>query len=88
MSDRELYLRIRRSNSSKFWLRTQYEIMNQPVPEYLKEHACSSDTDKRPRSFEFASLYKKHHNITEITDIKDYRKEYIWYRRHGKCRWE
>lgn len=89
MTDRELYLRIRRSNNSRKWLRCQYELLNQPVPEYLKNNNCRTNNKKKSKSYLFCELYKKHHNITVVVDIKDYRREYMYYRRHGnKCRWE
>lgn len=84
MTDRELYLRIRRSNSSRIWLRNQYELLGNKVPTYLE----NPQHNEQKRTTVFQELYKKHYNITELSIDKKYRREYMYYRRHGKCRWE
>lgn len=84
MTDKELYQRIRRSNSSRMWLRKQYELLGNKVPTYLD----NTQHNEQKRTNRFLELYKKHYNITEVSIDKNYKREYMYYRRHGKCRWE
>lgn len=37
---------------------------------------------------DFGIKFKEHYGITSIENVKLHRKEYRWYLRHGKCRWE
>lgn len=37
---------------------------------------------------EFSKKFREHFSYDIITDYKEYGKEYAWYKRYGKCRWE
>ena len=45
--------------------------------------------EKKPRSYEFGRKYKKHFGMSTCTNMKQYNREYAYYRYHkyGKCRW-
>lgn len=47
----------------------------------------SKGLEGRPKS-EFGRKFIEHYGITKFQDNKLYNKEFGWYRRHNKCRWE
>ena len=84
MTDSELYHHMRRSVNQVDWLRKQYELLGNKMPEPEKPKKQVNHPGKG-----FAKLYKAHHNIDKIIDKNDYCREYIYYVYHnGKCRWD
>ena len=81
MTDSELYHRMRRSVNQIEWLRQQYELLGNKMPEKPKKQVNHPGKG-------FAKLYKEHFNLDKIVDKKDYCREYIYYVYHGKCRWD
>lgn len=48
----------------------------------------NSDLRRGPRS-KFGRKYQAHFGISRDTNVKQYKREYNYYRyHHGKCRWE
>ena len=48
----------------------------------------NSDSHKGKPSSEFGAKFKEHFGQSRYENAKKFDKEYMWYRRHGKCRWE
>jgi len=43
---------------------------------------------KKQHNFSFATKFKNHYNISIKDNEKLYLREYWWFRKHHKCRWE
>lgn len=60
-------------------------------PEMLKcvshKENCDNPSTATPSS-EFGKKFKEYYGITRHQNTKLYNKEYWWYIRNGKCRWE
>ena len=37
---------------------------------------------------EFGRKFQEHYEMVKVQDPKLYNREYVWFRRNGKCRWE
>lgn len=45
-------------------------------------------TNKNTIDSFFGKKYFEHYGYSASKNKKQYRKEYVWFKRHGKCRWE
>jgi len=75
---------IRTDNSlENLRLCTPKENSNNPL---TRKHYSES---RRGKAWsEFGTKFKEHFGITYYEDSKLYSKEYLWFRKHHKCRWE
>lgn len=60
---------------------TPKENMNNPL---TRKHI----SEAIERYTEFGRKFKETYGITRCQNIKLYQREFMWYRRHNKCRWE
>lgn len=37
---------------------------------------------------EFGEKFKEHYGLSQYQDMKLYKREYAWFKKHNKCRWE
>lgn len=63
--------------------------MNNPITLKHMSKSQKGNTNARGNTHsEFGIKFKDYYGITRYKNIKLYRKEHMWYLRHGKCRWE
>jgi hypothetical protein len=68
---------------------THKENQNNPLTRKHNSSSLLKNTNRLKKiSSEFGEKYKEHFGICSNENIKQYKIEHQWYKRHGKCRWE
>jgi hypothetical protein len=76
-----------------YWYRPYFELIFLKQEDHKKLHGekyanIRSSKMKGKSLTDFGQKLKEHYGITKNDDKNLWSKEYKWYLRHGKCRWE
>lgn len=68
---------------------THKENLNNPITREHKSKSLLGNTNTRGKcKSEFGNKFKEHFGITQYQNMSLYKREYAWFMRHRKCRWE
>mgnify|MGYP003419942989 CR=1 FL=1 len=70
---------------SNLKLCTGKENMSNPL---TKQHLFGRDNAKGKPTSEFGRKFKEHYGLSQYQDMKLYKREFAWYKKYKKCRWE
>ena len=68
---------------------THKENMNNPISrKNISEALKGKSTHKGITTSEFGRKFKEHYGLSHYQDSKLYSREYMWFKKHNKYRWE